>query len=320
MTAGKIAFLALISVFLQIFATQTIRAEDKDKDKWWPSPYGADDRIGAANNLSPEIVLKAAKLIKTGKTYSLAVDSGPKTPYDEGRRFQMIVQEWSLTGSPVGKNKVTINDDIVFSSLGVGTQLDGFAHIGIDNVYYNGVKFSDFFFPKGVRQFGTETIPQIVTRGVLLNIAALKGVTQVPPGTPIGKTEIEAAMKRQNVAIEKGDVVLLHTGWLDMGYSDAKRFLTEEPGLNLEGARYLADKGVVAVGADTMAVEVIPWENKEMPLIVHQELLVKRGVYLLEIVDTRALAADNVSEFFFVLGQPKFVGAVQMVVNPIAIR
>ena len=92
------------------------------------------------------------------------------------------------------------------------------------------------------------------------------------------------------------------------------------PGLGVDGARYLAELGVVAVGADSTAVEVIPFENPNRPFDVHQTLLTKNGVYILENMWTRELATDRAYEFLFVLGQPKFKGAVQMVVNPIAIR
>jgi kynurenine formamidase len=102
--------------------------------------------------------------------------------------------------------------------------------------------------------------------------------------------------------------------------SDAQAFMASAPGLGLEGARYLASLGVVAVGADTWALEVLPSEDATMLFPVHPELLAKNGIYILENMDTRALAADNANEFLFVLGTPRFVGAVQAVINPVAIR
>ncbi len=115
--------------------------------------------------------------------------------------------------------------------------------------------------------------------------------------------------------------MLLHTGWLaSTAASDKKTYLEKEPGLGKEGARYLASLGVVAVGADSVAVEVIPFEDAEEAFPVHQILLARNGVYILENMDVGALAADKGYEFLFVLGQPKFAGAVQAVINPIAIR
>jgi len=113
--------------------------------------------------------------------------------------------------------------------------------------------------------------------------------------------------------------VLFHTGWMNVA-EDKARFMAGEPGLGVDGARYLADLGVVAVGSDTWAVEVLPSEDPDQAFPVHPELLAKNGVYILENMDTRALAADGAHEFLFVLGQPRFVGAVQAVINPVAIK
>ena len=114
--------------------------------------------------------------------------------------------------------------------------------------------------------------------------------------------------------------MLLHTGWQVLATSDPQRFLESEPGLDVDGARYLAGLGVVAVGADTWGVDVLPNPDPELLFPVHQELLAKNGIYILENMDTAELVADEGWEFLFVLGQPKFVGAVQMVINPVAIR
>ena len=126
--------------------------------------------------------------------------------------------------------------------------------------------------------------------------------------------------RAQGVEIRKGDVVLFHTGWLPLSASDPKRFMTGEPGLGVDGARYLAGLGVVAIGADTWGLEAVPAEKSDEVFPVHPELLAKNGVYILENMDTAALAADGVHEFLFVLGQPRFVGSVQAVINPVAIR
>ena len=169
-------------------------------------------------------------------------------------------------------------------------------------------------------ELGTHTIPPIVTRGVLLDMARHFGVDMVSEGTAFNRAQIEAAASAQGLQIRSGDVVLFHTGWMQLLGTDNQRFIAGQPGLGLEGAEYLADLGVVAVGADTPALEVIPFENPQRAFAVHQTLLAKEGVYVLENMNTAELAADGVQEFMFVLGQPKFKGAVQTVVNPIAIR
>ena len=122
------------------------------------------------------------------------------------------------------------------------------------------------------------------------------------------------------MAIRKGDVVLFHTGWLNVADQDGKAFMRGEPGIGVGGAAYLAEIGAVAVGADSWGVEAMPFEREGEFFPAHQELLAKNGVYILENMDTRALAKDEAWEFLFVLGQPRFVGAVQAVINPVAIR
>ena len=115
-------------------------------------------------------------------------------------------------------------------------------------------------------------------------------------------------------------MVLIHTGWLAMADTDPKAYLEGEPGLGKEGAEYLASLGVVAVGADSWGTEAVPHEDPEEFFPAHQILLAKHGVYNLENMDTRALARDGATEFFFVLGAARFQGAVQAVINPVAIR
>lgn len=285
------------------------------------SEYGADDTLGAVNRLTPAGVLKATKLVKTGKTYALGVETGPNSPAYPPRKYQMtILQLDDGVGKPVGKNQLTGNDDLMYTYMGIGSQIDGLGHVGINHTYYNGVHAKDFVRVTGLTKFSTSDIPPIVTRGVLLDIAGLKGKDILDAGTAINKAEIDAAMKAQGVSIGDGDVVLFHTGWMNISETDGAKFMKGEPGLGVEGAKYLASMGVVAVGSDSFGVEVIPFETEGQFFPVHQELLTRRGIYLLENMDTRALAKDKGWEFLFVLGQPRFVGSVQAVINPVAIR
>ena len=290
-------------------------------DDWYPSRYGADDTLGAINELSPEGVLAAAKLVKTGRSYALGVETGRATPAYGARSFELFaVASGDGSGAAVGSNKATFNDDWMLTWLGVGTQIDGLGHFGIDHVYYNGNGIADVFAPEGLKKFATHQLPPIVTRGVLLDIAGLKGVPFLTEGTPIRRADLVAAARRQKVAIGRGDVVLLHTGWQRFASEDPERFLAGMPGLAVDGAEWLASKRVVAVGADTWGLDALPAEDPEEVFPVHQVLLARNGIYILENIQTEELVADEGWEFLFVLGQPRFVGAVQMVVNPVAIR
>lgn len=295
------------------FSTQLL-AQD-----WVPSRFGADDRIGAANYLNPQLVLQAAELIQTGKVYSLGIETAENSPA-YGRRTYNIDIVASGANVEVGRDVVTSNDERVTTSFGIGSQIDGLGHLGIGNQYYNGLTSAEIVRDDGLAELGTHTIPPIVTRGVLLNMADFYGVDIVEEGTAFNRAEIDAAAQAQGVEIRQGDVVLFYTGWMQLLDVDNERYISSEPGPGVEGAQYLADLGVVAVGSDTPAVEVRPFEVQGRSFAVHQTLLAKNGVYLLESMNTAELAADGVHEFMFVLGQPKFKGAVQAVINPIAIR
>jgi kynurenine formamidase len=306
---------------IAILLTTTISISAMSQEKWYPSKHGADDTLGAINFLSPAKVLEAAKLITKGKTYALGVELGRDTPAYGTRSFQLFaVGSGDGGGASLGANKATSNDDWMLVWNGIGSQLDGLGHLGIDHRYYNGVHITEFWAADGLTKFGIDKVPPIVTRGVMLDIAAYKGVTMMKAGTPINKADIQGAMKRQDVTVGKGDVVILNTGWQAMSAKDPVAFMAGQPGLGMEGGKYLASLDVVAVGADTWGVEVIPGEDETIIFPVHQELLAKNGIYILENMKTDELVADKVSEFLFVLGQPKLKGAVQGIINPVAIR
>jgi kynurenine formamidase len=320
MTPARRMAVALVLTFVSESAiAQTPASVAKP---WHASKYGEADRIGAANNLSPEGVKLAAKLVRTGKTYALGVPTGPDTPVYGNRSY--TVERLPSGGTdltPNGSERVTAFDEKVTLSMGIGTQIDGLAHLGMDHHYYNGVTSAEVMATQGkAHELDVSRVPPIVTRGVLLDMAKAFGKPMLEPGDVFNRKEIEAALKAQKLKLRKGDVVIFHTGWLDMATRDKARYQREQPGVGEEGAQWLADQGVVAVGADTIALEAIPFENPQRAFIVHQTLLAKNGVYILESLDTRELAKDGAKEFLFVLGQPRFEGTVQTVINPVAIR
>lgn len=285
-----------------------------------PSPYGAEDEIGAANLITPDTVLKAVKLVRTGKTYPLAVPIDKTLPAFRHRSFHLTnVQPGEAGGETTGPNKFTFNDELVVGWTGVGTQLNGIGHIGIDNVYYNRNKASDFVTVEGVTKLGIEKVPPIVARGIVLDMTAIHGGPVVPANTEFTVADIKAALKREGIAIRKGDVILFNTGWLELIGKDNAKFLGVEPGIDMEAAQWLADQGIVAFGGDTWASEIYPAKDgREFP--VNQFMLAERGIYNLELIDSRALVRDKAFEFLFVLGQPLYKGSTQVNINPVAIR
>lgn len=286
------------------------------------SKWGPADEIGAANYMTPQLVSQAARLIKTGKVYSLGITVNTKTPAFPPRSCAIYIVQPGQTGSSngLGPTRTTYNDDILNCWTGIGTQLDGLGHIGAGDTYYNGNKWADIAQMGGLKKLGVDKVPPIVGRGVLLDMAAYYGVDVVKEGTAFNRREIEEAAKRQGVEIRQGDIVIFHTGWLSIIDKDPKRFGDVEPGLGRDGARFLVSRGVVAVGADTWGLEAIPFEQGAGVFEVHQILLTLSGTYILENINTAELARDKAYEFMFVLGHNKYEGAVQSMINPVAIR
>ncbi len=286
----------------------------------WPdSPHGSKDRIGAANYLSAEKTAAAAALVTQGETFALGMVTGPDTAAYGPREYDVTILQLSDgTGVPLGENKATGNDDLVRTFVGVGSQIDGLGHMGIDHYYYNKVHASEFVTTRGLQAYSTHTIPPMATRGILLDMTDVFGQSPVADGTAINREEIDRAAEAAGVTIEEGDVVIFHTG--KMAATDPSELYQTAPGLGVEGAGYLASLGVVAVGADTWGLEVIPFEEAARPFEVHQTLLARHGVYILENMVTKPLAEDGAGEFFFVLGVPRMEGTVQAIINPVAIR
>jgi kynurenine formamidase len=286
------------------------------------SKFGPTDQIGNLNNVTPAKTLAATKLVTTGKSYRLAIETNKDTPAYPPRTFAItIVQPGQTAGASLGPTKTTYNDDIINGWAGIGTQLDGLGHIGVDNLYFNCNNAGEFAMTDGLKKLGVEHVPPVATRGVLLDMAGYFNTDVVKEGTPFNRAEIEGAMKRQGIkSIEKGDVVLFYTGWLKLLGKDNKRFGSGSPGLGRDGARYLASLGVAMVGSDTWSFEVIPFEKDAGVFEVHQIMIPLNGIYILENVNTEELVRDQAWEFLFTLGAARITGGVQAIVNPIAIR
>lgn len=316
----KIIIAAVVLLSGVLHAQNTKLSIDPNDHSWYPSVYGANDEIGAVNLLTPETVMQSLKLVKQGKTVALAVPIDKYLPAFCHRSFNLYnIQPGEQGGQTLDPSKFSFNDELVTAWTGVGTQLNGIGHIGINNVYYNGNKAQDFVTVEGVKKLGIEKVPPIVTRAVVLDMVAYYNKAIVPGGTEFTVSDIQAVLKKQNIEIKKGDVVLFNTGWLELIDKDNKQFLEVEPGIGMEAAKWLADKGIVAFGGDTWASEVYPnpYGSEEFP--INQYMLAKRGIYNLELIDTRPLVKEKVWEFLFVLGQPLYVGSTQVNINPVAI-
>ena len=288
-----------------------------------PSKWGPDDVIGAANYVTPERTMAAAKLVKTGASHPLGIVVDPDMPAFPPRstKLQVIApnQIQGADNSKVFGYDMTYNDDLAQLWFGTGPQIDGLGHLGEGNVYYNCNKAADFVKITGLTKLSVDKIPPMIARGVLIDMAEHFGVEVMEGGQAITTDDIKAAMAKQNVTINEGDVVLIHTGWTDGKLVSApKEWVSTEPGLDNGAAKYLASLNPMAVGADTWGLDVVPPVKGEKVFYGHVELLRNNGIYILETMNTGRLAKEDVGEFMFVLGQARIKGTVQMIINPVA--
>lgn len=291
---------------------------------WWPSRWGAGDERGAANLLTAEKVVEASRCITQGKVYQLGREYVHGMPLPGQRHYSLTIPGLP-TGSPDGENGLVHNDELISGEIGqIGTQFDGLGHIGVhigdDDVFYNGLKLSEFGDTYGLKQLGVEQVGPIFTRGLLLDVAGVKGERSLPGGYAITVDDLEAALQDAGLAIRPGDAVLIRTGHGLWWLTDNAKYGDSEPGIGLDAAKWLTEQQVVLVGSDNWAVEVVPHENPERPFEVHQWLLVRNGTYLLENLDLEPLAADEVHEFAFVFSPLRLKGATGSPGNPIAVR
>jgi kynurenine formamidase len=319
-------------------------------EKWSPAEWGADDKAGAVNRTTPQIVLKAVGLVKRGKVATLGKIYAADAPAFGTRSWKLIIPGLP-TGGPFGGQQLVYNDEYVATELGqIGTQFDGPGHIGVitskGKFYYNGRFLHDKDISStGLGPLGVEHVAHkgFVCRGVLLDAVALRG-GQLPvpkensatdPGIVTAK-DVEEMVKRQGIGpIGEGDCVFLHTGhgniWHPKDWDTydaaekAKRvaqFNAGEPGFGISACEYLAERKIILTGADTWAVEAVGkgagGENAQ-PFECHIKLQPKRGIWNLENMDLTQLVADRAYEFLFVWSPLKMKGATGSPGNPVAL-
>lgn len=288
-----------------------------------PSKWGADDTIGSANLITPERTLEASKLIKQGKSLPLGITIGSDTPAFPPRTLSLQVVQPNQQGGQKLSGfgyEGNYNDDLLQTWIGIGSQLDGLGHLGENGEYYNCLDEKEISVITGLTKLGTHAVPPLVGRGVVLDMTAALGVEMLMPGQNFGSEEIKAAAAAQNVEIGEGDIVIFYTGWTEFMFErDPAMWGQVEPGLTNEGAVYMASLNPMAVGADTWGLEAVPPAEGDKVFYGHVTLLKEHGIYILETMNVGPLVQEGVSEFMFVLGQPRIRGAVQAMINPVAL-
>ena len=287
-------------------------------DDWFPSRWGAADQRGAANRVTAEKVLEAKSLMTTGTVYELGRAYESSMPLFGTRHFSLRIPQ---TYGPLGTNRTTYHDEVVSAEIGqVGTQFDGLGHIGVGDLYYNGHDRRQFSQGDGLAKLGVENVGPVVTRGVLVDVAAYKNVARLEGGYEITAADLRGALERQRLEVRAGDVVLVHTGWGSLWGVDNAAFGAMAPGVGLEAAEYLVEREVVVVGSDTWATEVVPNPNPDLAFPVHQLLIPRNGIYIFENLLTEELARDRAYEFAFFFAPLKLKGGTGSPGNPLAIR
>jgi kynurenine formamidase len=307
---------ALLAAFLAIPAL--VHAQTWKPVQNCPSKWGAGDERGSANHMKPDSVVRATRLIKTGEVIEIGHVLGPNMPFFGTRRFDVHTKR-TFMNQP--SNRRGSNEELVVSEIGqVGTQFDGFAHQTHEDSMYNCHKVTEQETRGGFKKLGVEKVGLLMTRGILIDVAALKGVDILPDAYEITVADLEAALDRQKLSIQPGDAVLIHTGWGKLWAKDNARYVKSCPGVGVKAAEWLVAKDPMLVGADNWPVEVSPNPDSQLSLPGHQIFLVLNGVHLLENLKLDELAAKKVNEFAFMMQPLKIQGGTGSTVAPVAIR
>ena len=283
-----------------------------------PSKWGAGDERGSANHMKPETVLGAVRLIRVGEVIELGHVLSPSMPFFGTRRFDIHTKR-TLMNQP--SNRRGSNEEIVITEIGqVGTQLDGFAHQTHEDSLYNCFKVDEIATRSGFTKLGIEKVGALITRGVLIDVAGFKGVNILPETYEITAPDLQQALERQNLRLQPGDAVIIHTGLGTLWGKDNARYVKSAPGIGVGAAEWLARQDPLLVGSDNWPVEVAPNPDPQLSLPVHQIMLVVHGIHLLENLKLDELVAKRVYEFAFMLQPLKVQGGSGSTVAPIAVR
>jgi kynurenine formamidase len=283
-----------------------------------PSKWGAGDERGSANHMKPASVLKATQLIKTGEVIEIAHVLNDKMPFFGTRRFDVHVKRSFMNDF---SNRRGSNEEVVISEIGqVGTQFDGFAHQTHEDSHYNCFKTGAISTRGSFTKLGIEKVGTLMTRGVLIDVAGLKGVDTLPDTYEITVKDLQDALAKQRLTLQPGDAVLINTGWNKLWGKDNARYVKSCPGIGVAAAEWLAKQDPMLIGSDNWPVEVAPNPDPKLSLPVHQVALVVNGIHLLENLKLDDLAAKQVYEFAFVMQPLKAQGFTGSTVAPVAIR
>jgi kynurenine formamidase len=275
-------------------------------------------------------VLSALQLAQSGIVYELGQVYEAGMPLFRGRSYSMLIPRRDTNA--VGANRLVGNEEFLATQIGqVGTQFDGLGHIGqkvvmddgrVTHVFYNGFTAEEMDAREGLQKLGIEHVKPIITRGLLVDVAGYKGVARLPHGYEVTVDDVLGALERGGITeadIEPGDALLFRYGWSSL-WDQPEEYNRDPPGIGLDVARWVIAKHVTMVGSDSWTGEVLPNPDSTLVFPVHQELMMKHGVFNLENMIFESLVEDGVTEFLFIVTTIRFKGATGSPVRPIAIR
>lgn len=315
--------LALCGILISVFVLAGIEAQAQTwqppaEANRCPSKWGAGDQRGSGNHMKPETVLRATKLIQTGEVIELGHVLNSTMPFFGTRRFDVQTKRTFMNPE---SNRRGSNEEYVTGEIGqVGTQFDGFAHQTIGDKLYNCFKLDEIATRNGFEKLGVQNVGALITRGVLIDIAALKGVEMLADNYEITVQDIEQALARQKLKLQPGDAVIIHTGYGKLWGKENARYVKASPGIGVAAAEWLAKQDPMLVGADTPSVEVSPNPDPKVSLPIHQIMLVVNGIHLLENMKLDELAAKRIQEFALIVQPLKIQGGTGSTVAPIAVH
>ncbi|MEE9284435.1 MAG: cyclase family protein, partial [Dehalococcoidia bacterium] len=268
--------------------------------------WGDEDELGALNLVTPEVVAKAARLVRQGRVYSLATDVRedrvPRLSFRSPNQHFVRV-----FGAPTRDVALVADDMLVLGCHGTTTHVDALCHYWTgENKLYNGFS-GDLVEGRGARKLGIQNLKAMVTRGVLLDVAALKGVDYLEGAYVITVDDLEGCCRSQGVRLEPGDVALIRTGWPRTYDESPEKYNRTQPGLGEESGLWLCQRDVCAVACDNSAIGA----RAEQPLPgrnIHVLFLQDAGIYLIEMLDLDEIARDRVYEFLFMMAPLRVMG------------
>lgn len=294
------------------------------------SPWGPDDELGRLNLMTPQSRADVLSRLDGSRVYDLSVEYYIGMPGWHGAgdpRYQLWMTHTpngTVVDDPVGvghheNEHVSYTGSAISMYTHTGTHIDALNHFGLDGRIWNGFEARKHLGDRGWRKTGAETLPPIIARGVLIDVAAARGVGALPPGYRVRRADLVDALARQGTALRSGDVVLIRTGRMQQ-YGDADAYVKQPPGMSLDAARFLIEEGgAMVVGADNLSFETFPPEVAGNYVPVHTYLLAQQGAPIMELVQLEDLARDRVYEFAFIGASLKLRGADAAPMRPMAV-